>query len=125
MLYSVFYIDSSLICCLFLQGELEHRSPKARYRRTDRKDFIRQLTQIERRQACLCQIKQQTSKIKLPTNPHQPREMAASPEQHHHIGKNENMYEELGGFLRKHQNDPAVTVRTEYVIIWPHYQPLL
>lgn len=94
-----------------LQGELEHRSPKARYRRTDRKKFIKQLTQIERRQARIRRIKQQNSVNEANTKPSPPPEIALHPEQHHHIGKNENTYEEFGAFIRKHCDDPAVIVR--------------
>ena len=38
--------------------ELEHRSPKSRYRRTNRKDFEKQLGDIERRQAHIRRIRQ-------------------------------------------------------------------
>jgi hypothetical protein len=41
----------------FVQGELEHRTRKARYRRTDRKNFQKQLAQIERRTARLRRIR--------------------------------------------------------------------
>lgn len=102
---------------LIFQGELEHRSPKARYKRTDRKEFIRQLTQIERRQARIRRIKQQTSMTKPKADLYQQRETAITPEQHHHIGQNENTYEELGAFLRKHHDDPAVVVCTVYPMI--------
>jgi hypothetical protein len=46
---SIFLFSFQLI--FYLKGELEHRSPKARYTRTSRKGFIKQMTQIERRQA--------------------------------------------------------------------------
>jgi len=36
---------------LYYQGELEHRSAKSRYTRTSRKHFVKQLMQIEHRQA--------------------------------------------------------------------------
>lgn len=38
--------------------ELEHRSPKSRYLRTSRKDFEKQLGNIERRQAHIRRIRQ-------------------------------------------------------------------
>lgn len=37
--------------------------------------------------------------------------MTDHPEQHHHIGKSEHMYEDIGTFLRIHQDDPAIKVR--------------
>ncbi|KAG6830763.1 hypothetical protein H0H92_014844 [Tricholoma furcatifolium] len=39
-----------------VQGELEHRWPKGNYRRTSKKDYQKQLAQIERRQARLRRI---------------------------------------------------------------------
>lgn len=94
-----------------MQGELEHRSPKARYRRTDRKHFIKQLTQIERRQARIRRIKQQNSVNEAHTKLSPPPEIATRPEQHHHIGQSEDTYEEFGAFIRKYRDDPAVIVR--------------
>ncbi len=40
------------------QMELEHRSPKSRYRRTSHKQFEKQLGHIERRQARIRRIRQ-------------------------------------------------------------------
>jgi hypothetical protein len=40
-----------------VQGELEHRTPKARYKRTSRKAAIKQLTQIEQRQERIRRIR--------------------------------------------------------------------
>jgi hypothetical protein len=85
------------------QGELEHRSPKARYRRTDRRSFIKQLTQIERRQARIRRIKQ---KCRQNRN----ERVANTPEAHHHIGRSENQFEHIGTFLNAHAGDPAVKV---------------
>lgn len=95
---------------------MEHRSPKARYRRTDRKNFVKQLTQIERRQARIRRIKQRNTMHKAPTKPLWPQETAISPEQHHFIGQNENTYEEFGAFIRKHRDDPAVIVCFSYAL---------
>lgn len=97
---------------MIMQGELEHRSPKARYRRTDRKAFIKQLTQIERRQTRIRRIKQRVSEVnhKHSSEMNQPREAAVNPEQHHHIGRNENTYHEIGAFLHAHTDDPAIKV---------------
>jgi hypothetical protein len=33
-----------------------------------------------------------------------------SPEVHHHIGRTENHYEDIGVFIRRRQGNPAVTV---------------
>lgn len=106
------------------QGELEHRKPKARYRRTDRKAYIKQLTQIERRHARLQRIKQKEKTLRPPSEPPSSRtlstsevhEAAITPEQHHHIGKSENIYEDIGAFLRNNADDPAIKVGYPSVI---------
>ncbi|KAG2120548.1 uncharacterized protein F5147DRAFT_766462 [Suillus discolor] len=86
-------------------GELEHRTPKGRYRHTDQRAFVRQLTQIERRQARLCRIKQWQQQ-------HAPRAevdaRASDPQLHHHIGQSEKSYDDFGHYLRSHSTDPAM-----------------
>ncbi|KIM77688.1 hypothetical protein PILCRDRAFT_90994 [Piloderma croceum F 1598] len=85
-------------------GELEHRAPKARYKRTDRhpKRFIKQLAQIERRQARIRQIRARTAS-------HRPREhVASTPQEHHHISVSQNDHEHIGTFLRDNTGDPAI-----------------
>lgn len=89
------------------QGELEHRNSKARYRRTDRKTVVKQLTQIERRQARIRRIRQKHQAATKITN----ENVANTPEEHHHIGKSEKCFEEVGDFLRLHSGDPAVKVQ--------------
>jgi hypothetical protein len=89
-----------------IQGELEHRNSKARYRRTDRKAVVKQLTQIERRQARIRRIRQKhqaTTKITR-------ENVANTPDEHHHIGKSEKCFEQVGDFLQSHTGDPAVKV---------------
>ncbi|KAG2084375.1 uncharacterized protein F5147DRAFT_782501 [Suillus discolor] len=86
-------------------GELEHRTPKGRYRQTDHRNFIHQLTQIECRQIRLRHIKQwQTTRT-----PHtQADETVIDPQLHHHIGLSEKNFDELGNYLRSHAGDPAM-----------------
>lgn len=48
------------------------------------------------------------SKVKIPSGRIQPQEAAISPEQHHHIGKSENTYEDIGTFLSNNTDDPAI-----------------
>jgi len=89
-----------------IQGELEHRSPKARFNRTDKKQFVKQIAQIERRQARLRRIRS-----RLPVHVLKQRErVVKSPLEHHHIGRSQNNHEHIGTFLRKHTGDPAVQV---------------
>jgi hypothetical protein len=88
-----------------VQGELEHRTPKSRYRRTDRKLFVRQLAQIERREARLRRIRARLS------NRTQCERVPGKMDQHHHIGVSQNQYEHIGTFLQKNARDPAIKVR--------------
>lgn len=89
----------------FEQGELEHRSPKAWYTCTDRKDYIKQITQIEHCEFRLRRIKQKNSQV-VPSKD----DVARTPEQHYHIGKTQNTPQNIGGFLRDYRGDPAIKV---------------
>ena len=106
-----------------MQGELEHRTPKGRYKRTSKKAFKMQLTQIERRQARIRQIHQrvaaaqatnQDGNLKVETHSSLSTDsgesLANDPAVHHHIGKAENIPVHIGTFLRTHVADPAITV---------------
>jgi hypothetical protein len=101
------------LCHLYLsvQSELEHRTAKARYKRTDRKNFVKQLTQIERRQARIRRIR-----VRLRDSlriPHEP--VAETPQEHHHIGLSQHQYEHIGTFLGQNAGDPAVKVRAAVI----------
>jgi hypothetical protein len=88
-----------------LQGELEHRRPKGWHVRTDRRDFVKQMTRIERRQARIRRIKH-----KLTAKMAQVENVASAPEAHHHIGSSQNRYEHIPSFLHAHEGDPAILV---------------
>lgn len=85
---------------------MEHRSPKARYTRTSRKDFIKQMTQIERRQVRIRRIRARYRKTGSPLN----EDIARSPEARYIIGKSQNFPENIPLFLEKNRHDPAVKV---------------
>ena len=60
--------------------------------------FIKQLTQIERRQIRLQRLKQ-----KYTLSPKSADDkVEKSVKEHHHIGKSESHYEDIGSFLRLH-----------------------
>src|ERR1700749_20611 len=80
---SIFLFSFQLI--FYLKGELEHRSPKARYTRTSHKGFIKQMTQIERRQARIRRIRAKHQQTGNSSN----EDVARSPEAHHIIGKSQ------------------------------------
>ncbi len=94
---------------VFYQMELEHRSPKSRYARTNRKDFEKQLGGIERRQARIRRIRQKLAYSTRSTFAHEkgPESSACS----YHIGKSQNYPLDLGILARDNCNDPAVRVR--------------
>jgi hypothetical protein len=89
-----------------LQGELEHRTSKARYKRTDKKLFIEQLARIERREARLRHIR---TKI-YGEKPNQSEVVGITPEEHHHIGISQNYHDHIGTFLQQNAGDPAIQV---------------
>jgi len=103
----------SISFCLhhYLQGELEHRTSKNRYRRTNRKGFLKQLTQIERRQYRIRAIREKykNSSARLETEV-----VDRNPEAHHQIGKSQNFPEHIGMFLQKHDKDPATKVSISF-----------
>jgi hypothetical protein len=92
-----------------VQGELEHRTPKARYKRTSRKAAIKQLTQIERRQERIRRIR-----LRLRTQAGETStggsDAATSPSARYHLGRTQNYPENIPLFLQKHAGDPAIKV---------------
>lgn len=96
-----------------MQGELEHRTSKARYKRTDKKDFVRQLAKIERREARLRRLR---AKLSDGGQPQDEETVAADPLKHHHIGRSQNNYHHIGTFLHNNAADPAVKVGVVRVI---------
>lgn len=85
-----------------IQGELEHRSPKSRYTRTDHKHFVEQLTCIECWRAHIHRIcamnnsGRQTMVIGEATT--------AKLEEHHFIGKSQNFPINIRTFLWEFQD---------------------
>ena len=87
--------------------ELEHQTPKSRYKRTDKKKpFIKQLAQIERREARLRRIRARLSK----GSDNAGEAVGNTPHEHHHIRVSQKQSEHLGTFLRDHSEDPAIKV---------------
>jgi hypothetical protein len=84
------------------QGELEHRTSKARYKRTNRKLFVKQLARIERREARLRRIRVR--------NQYTGEKVPKTPLGHHHVGVSQNHYEHIGTFLNRTSGDPATKV---------------
>ncbi|KAF8151198.1 hypothetical protein BJ912DRAFT_869512 [Pholiota molesta] len=87
--------------------ELEHRSPKSRYLRTSRKNFEKQLTQIERRQARIRRIRQkfnEADKVQTVLKHEKGPESSACD---YHIGKTQNHPFNLDVFARESRYDPA------------------
>ncbi|KAG6906052.1 hypothetical protein DXG01_016127 [Tephrocybe rancida] len=92
-------------------GELEHRTVKARYRRTDRKEYSKQIARIERREARLRHIQAQSTMMERADDDSSSQ---ADPSVHHVMGKTENLPIYIGIFAEENDGDPAVKVRTTY-----------
>ena len=89
--------------------ELEHRTVKSRYKRTSRKGYLKQLTQIERREFRLRRIRRKFNETrKLTLKPDKRPESSAC---RYHIGKTQNNPINLGSFLQENRHDPAVKVK--------------
>jgi hypothetical protein len=91
-----------------LKGELEHRTPKARYKRTSRKFFNAQMAKIERREARIRRIRERLSPGRAKKI--QVNGAASTPHLSYHIGKNQNNPEHIQNFLQHNSGDPAVKV---------------
>jgi hypothetical protein len=100
-MHNIFFLTRS-------QSELEHRTPKSHYTRTSRKNFEKQLSQIERRQARIRRIRQRINEIrKIDLQPDKRPDSSAI---RYHIGKSQNNPIILGSFLRENRSDPALQV---------------
>jgi hypothetical protein len=99
--------DLSLLMSV-TQGELEHRTSKARYGRTSRKDYIKQMTRLERRQSRLRHIREKLGTQKTVMDD----EVASTgtPDLHHYIGKSQNTPLHIGTYLQRYAGDPAIKV---------------
>lgn len=92
-----------------MQGELEHRRPKARFARTDKKHFIKQMARIERRETRIRRIR---AKLKMPIRlgGKKPITTGKALKDRYYIGQSQNEYQHIGEFLRNNAGDPAVHV---------------
>ncbi|KZP03478.1 hypothetical protein FIBSPDRAFT_768897 [Athelia psychrophila] len=86
------------------RGELEHRTPKTWYVRTSGKEFVKQMTGIERREARIRRIRE-----RLYPKGKQPAVVPSiqDPNAHHHIGISQTHPVDIGSFLRDNAGDPA------------------
>ncbi|KAF9455911.1 hypothetical protein BDZ94DRAFT_1148130, partial [Collybia nuda] len=92
-------------------GELEHKTPKKWYLRTSRKNFVQQITQIERRQSRICKIRSTLNRER--NNPStgmrdidEPSDI--DPLVCYHIGKTQNNPVHIPSFLQANAWDPSL-----------------
>jgi hypothetical protein len=88
------------------QAELEHRTPKARYTRTSRKQFVKQLAQIERRQARIRRAREQLAR----TYRTPPEKVTSNLEVPYNMGKSQNNPVNITQFIQANEGDPAIKV---------------
>jgi hypothetical protein len=100
---------------MVFKGELEHRRPKARYLRTSRKNFTKQLAQIERRQARIRRIREQLVR----TGRFSSEIVASAPDVRYNMAKSQNYPVALTQFVQKHAGDPATVVRRSHLCSVP------
>jgi len=102
-------VNDSLSCMeqslkLYWQGELEHWISKSCYACTSHKTFVPQLASIEHHQAhihCIC-AQREAQKGDNPS--------PDTPDLHHVIGKSQIFPEDIGTFMQKNLDDPAVNM---------------
>lgn len=90
--------------------ELEHRHPKSCYLRTSRKNFEKQLGQIERRQARIRQIRQKFNETNKTKEVFICEEKPKSKTLKYHIGKTQNHPVDLSTLAQNASTDPAAKV---------------
>ena len=90
---------------------------KARYKRTSKKSFTKQMAQIERRQKKIMRIRQKILKESGVLSGSRNGDQSNNLDVHHHIGVSENFHEDIGVFLRVRAGDPAVKVLSPYRIL--------
>jgi uncharacterized coiled-coil protein SlyX len=96
-----------MICSAFdvaCQGELEHRTAKSRYLRTNRKAVTKQLAAIERRQVRLRRLQEKLGPRRNVAN------VVVPSNEPYHVGKSQDNPIGISQFLEKNKGDPAVTV---------------
>ncbi|KAG6905478.1 hypothetical protein DXG01_002467 [Tephrocybe rancida] len=95
-------------------GELEHKTVKARYPRTNKQNFVPQMARHERRNARIHRIRQRGLHNNLYGRVPDGEDNAGPilPELHHVIGKTENSPVNLVDFVNDHVRDPSTEVRT-------------
>jgi hypothetical protein len=89
------------------QSELEHRTSKARFRRTNGRLIPLQLSQIERRQR---QIRTIREKLCHPSQRTNEEDVTNDPKAQYNIGKTRNAPVHVPTFVQKNDGDPAVKV---------------
>lgn len=93
------------------QGELEHRGPKSAYTRTSKKNYVKQITQIERCQNRIHRL--QTHLLaanKIQNVVPEDIEAATSPSARYHVGATQNRPENIPLFLQRNSADPSIKV---------------
>ena len=87
------------------QGELEHHNPKARYKRTSKKQFVWQIAHIEHQQTRIRYIYQKMANASHMT---ESKHVPVNPEIHHYIGITEKHLQVFGPFLWLYDSDPVL-----------------
>jgi hypothetical protein len=91
-----------------LQSELEHRTSKARFLRTNGRSAPQQLSKIEQRQRLIRSIREkQNSFSRLQTKV---EEVPNDTREQYNVGKTQNMPIHIPSFLQKNVGDPAIEV---------------
>ena len=83
-----------------------------RFTRTSRKEYIRQLTRIERRQARIRRIREASKAATVPTEA-----VPNVPDERYNIGKSQHLPIDLNSFVRKNMDDPAITVSVTLFVL--------
>jgi hypothetical protein len=109
-----------------MQGELEHRRGKRCYKRANKGMFIVGIGKQIRRERLMHRLRERNKRQQqredvenLPTVPFEVEEAlpATSPDQHHHISKDNRQKVQVFQWTEKNKKDPAVKVSFSTFVI--------
>jgi hypothetical protein len=99
------------------QGELEHRTSKARFSRTSGRSIPLQLSRMERRQRHIRAIREKLHRPLSQTGP-DAEDAVNNPQMRYNIGKTQNAPVHVPTFLQKNAGDPATKASDSMFSFW-------
>jgi|ERR1700722_4323587 len=110
----LFSLRSLILLTLGHKGELEHRTSKARFTRTNARSVPAQLSRIEQRERRIHTIRNNMRRSH-PRPRSDTEDVASNPHVQYNIGQTQNSPIHVPTFLQKNEGDPAVKVCVRFI----------